>query len=165
MEPAVKPAAEATQSGVVGVLTTQATADGALYRRVLARHAAQVKVLTQVAPELVTMVEQGRQDDPASDAVLHRLVDPLVAAGADQLVLACTHFPFLTEALRRVTDLPLVDPSAAVARQVERVLPPSVRAARGEQRYVTSGDAVAFAAMVERLIGVEVRPHPPTPSP
>ncbi len=163
MEPAVKPAAEATQSGVIGVLTTQATADGALYQRVVARHAAHVKVLTQVAPELVTMVEQGRQDDPPSDAVLHRLVDPLVAAGADQLVLACTHFPFLTEVLGRVTDLPLVDPSAAVARQVDRVLPPSVRAARGEQRYVTSGDAAAFQAMIERLIGE--KPHPPTPSP
>ncbi len=73
MEPAVKPAAEATQSGVIGVLTTQATADGALYRRVLAQYAADVQVLTQVAPELVTMVEQGQQDDPPSDAVLHRL--------------------------------------------------------------------------------------------
>ncbi len=79
-----------------------------------------------------------------SEAVLHRLVDPLVAAGADQLVLACTHFPFLTEALQRVTDLPLVDPSAAVARQVDRVLPPSVRAARGEQRYFTSGTRQHF---------------------
>lgn len=164
MEPAVKPAAEATRSGVIGVLTTQATADGALYRRVLARYAAHVKVLTQVAPELVTMVEQGRQDDPASDAVLHRLVDPLVAEGADQLVLACTHFPFLSEALRRVTDLPLVDPSAAVARQVERVLPSSVRAARGEHRYFTSGDSTAFPAMVERLIGEDVAPLSPSPS-
>ena len=162
MEPAVKPAVEATRSGVVGVLTTQATADGALYRRVLARYAADVKVLTQVAPELVTMVEQGAQDDPQSEAVLKRLVDPLVAAGADQLVLACTHFPFLTEALHRVTDLPLVDPSAAVARQVARVLPPSVRAARGEHRYFTSGDAERFGVMVERLVGET--PHPPTPS-
>ena len=64
MEPAVKPAAEATRSGVIGVLTTQATADGALYRRVVARYAANVRVITQVAPELVTMVEQGTQDAP-----------------------------------------------------------------------------------------------------
>ncbi|MCC6802512.1 MAG: aspartate/glutamate racemase family protein, partial [Anaerolineae bacterium] len=53
MEPAVKPAAEATRSGVIGVLTTQATANGALYKRVVARFAANVRVITQVAPELV----------------------------------------------------------------------------------------------------------------
>ena len=69
-------------------------------------------------------------------------------------MLACTHFPFLKAALRRVTDLPLVDPSAAVARQVARVLPPSVRAARRKSHF-TSGDPVMFQAMMERLIGVE----------
>lgn len=155
IEPAVKPAAEATRSGVIGVLTTQATADGALYRRVLARHAAHVRVLTRVAPELVLMVEQGTQDTPEGAAALRRAVDPLVAAGADQLVLACTHFPFLSAAIRRITDVPLVEPSAAVARQIARVLPEQM-ATGGANRYFTSGDPAALQAAIRRLVGVDV---------
>ncbi len=153
IEPAVKPAAEATRSGVIGVLTTQATANGALYRRVLTQYADHVRVLTVVAPELVTMVEQGGAISVQDDAVLHRLIDPLVAAGADQLVLACTHFPFLAAGLRRVSDLPLVDPSAAVARQVARVLAPRDPAAGDVNRYFTSGDAATFRGALKRLIG------------
>ncbi len=155
MEPAVKPAAEATRSGVIGVLTTQATADGALYQSVVARFAADVRVITRVSPELVTMVEQGTQDTPEGEATLRHVVEPLIADGADQIVLACTHFPFLADSLRRITDVPLVDPGAAVARQVTRVLPAGVEAARGASRYFTSGDAQAFRAMLKRLISVE----------
>ena len=155
IEPAVKPAAEATRSGVIGVLTTQATADGALYHRVVARYAAHIRVMTQVAPELVTMVEQGTQNHPASDAILHAYVDPLIAAGADQIVLACTHFPFLKDNLRKITSVPLVDPSAPVARQVARVLPTSRGSAPAANRYFTSGSPAQFQMMLKRLIGVD----------
>ena len=158
IEPAVKPAAEATRSGVIGVLTTQATADGALYRRVVARYAAHVRVITQVAPDLVTMVEQGRQDEPASDAILRAHVEPLIDAGADQIVLACTHFPFLKSNLERITSVPLVDPGAAVARQVVRILPSAIATASvvsSANRYVTSGSPEQLQAMLKRLIGVD----------
>lgn len=155
MEPAVKPAAEATRSGVIGVLTTQATADGALYKRVVARFAANVRVITQVAPELVTLVEQGTQDTAEGATTLHRLVDPLIAEGADQIVLACTHYPFLAANLRQITDAALVDPGAAVARQVARVLPSGIRPNTGANRYFTSGDPTAFQAMLKRLIDVD----------
>lgn len=151
MEPAVKPAAEATRSGTIAVLTTQATADGALYRRVVERYAAHVRVLTRVSPDLVTMVESGRHDR----AYLADVVAPLTAAGADQLVLACTHFPFLKPELQAVTSLPLVDPSAAVARQVGRVLPAGAPIADAPHRYFTSGSAERFQAMLRQLIGEE----------
>jgi glutamate racemase len=155
MEPAVKPAAEATHSGVIGVLTTQATADGALYRRVVAEYAAHVRVITQIVPELVIMVERQTQDAPESQAILRDYVEPLVAAGADQIVLACTHFPFLKDVLRRITDVPLVDPSAAVARQVRRVLPPNIRPVKDEHCYFTSGSPEQFRVTLKHLIGVE----------
>lgn len=154
MEPAVKPAAEATRSGVIGVLTTQATANGALYRRVVSRFARDVRVITRVAPELVTMVEQGTQATPEGEATLRRVVEPLIAAGADQIVLACTHYPFLKASLQQITGIALVDPGAAVARQVARVLP-DVPFAPGANRYITSGAPDAFRAMLKRLIGVE----------
>ena len=151
IEPAVKPAAEATRSGVIGVLTTQATADGALYRRVVARYAANVRVITRVSPELVTMVEQDSRDE----AILRCCIEPLLDAGADQIVLACTHFPFLKAQLKQITDVPLVDPGAAVARQVRRVLPPSVHSQAGINRYYTSGWAERLQTMLKGLIDVE----------
>ena len=88
---------------------------------------------------------------PESDAILRGYVDPLLAEGADQIVLACTHFPFLKEpTCDSITTVPLVDPSAAVARQVRRVLPPTVqRAAGGDaNRYFTSGSPEQFQAML-----------------
>ncbi|MEO8395783.1 MAG: glutamate racemase [Chloroflexota bacterium] len=151
IEPAVKPAAEATRTGVIGVLTTQATADGALYRRVVARYAANVRVITRVSPELVTMVEQGSRDE----AILRTCIEPLLEAGADQIVLACTHFPFLKASLQQITDVTLVDPGAAVARQTRRVLPPSVHAEAGINRYYTSGSPEQLQAMLKELIGVD----------
>ncbi len=156
IEPAVKPAAEATRSGVLGVLTTQATADGALYQRVVARYAANVRVITRIAPELVTLVEAGGQHGTAGDAALRACVEPLMAEGADQIGLACTHFPFLEMGIRSITAVSLVDPGPAVARQVARVLP-QAQAWQSENRYFTSGDAELFEEMLARLIGVNAR--------
>lgn len=158
IEPAVKPAAEATRSGVIGVLTTQATADGSLYRRVVARYAGNVRVITRVAPELVTLVERGDADGTTGDAILRACVEPMIREGADQIVLACTHFPFLEAGLRRITDVALVDPGPAVAKQTARVLPVSDEWQR-ENRYFTSGDAEMFEGMLARLIGVQARVH------
>jgi glutamate racemase len=157
MEPAVKPAAEATRSGVIGVLTTQATADGPLYARVLRQYASGKRVLTQVAPELVQMVEQGTQGEPASRQVVARYADALREAGADQLVLACTHFPFLIETLREIIGpgVQIVDPSPAVARQVARVVDQPAPSEQFASRYYTSADAGRLRAMLKSLIAVE----------
>lgn len=154
MEPAVKPAAEATRSGVIGVLTTQATANGALYKGVVARFARDVRVITRVSPQLVAMVEAGAQDEAVSEAILREHIDPMMIEGADQIVLACTHFPFLRAQLEKITPVPLVDPGAAVARQVRRVLP-EAKTWQAKNRYFTSGSADDFRAMLKRLIAVD----------
>jgi glutamate racemase len=166
VEPAVKPAAERTQTGVIGVLTTQATADGALYRRVCERHASHVRIITQVAPELVLLAEQGAPDTAASRAVIARSLRPLLDAQSDQVVLACTHFPFLMRLLQAEigSRAALVDPSPAIARQVGRIIanmeaPSQIqRAAQNSQRhrYVTSGDAGRFASTIQVLLGEQV---------
>lgn len=157
MEPAVKPAAEATRTGVVGVLTTRTTADGPLYRRVLEHHAAGVRVITQIAPELVHIAETGSQHTLASREAIRRSVQPLVEARADHIVLACTHFPFLSEAIQEIAgqQVRLVDPAPAVARQAARVWPPGLTPQPMPNVYFTSGDATAFQAMLKQLTGAE----------
>lgn len=159
VEPAIKPAAEATRSGVIGVLSTPITAEGARFKAIAARYAPAVRVIAAPAPELVRIVEAGTAHQPESLAAMRAVVEPLLDAGADQIALACTHFPFLIPALESILGerARLIDPSAAVARQTARVLG-SIDAdggrARGRDRYATSGDSARFAAMLQKLIGV-----------
>ena len=124
MEPAVKPAVLRSKSGVVGVLATQGTFNGRLYRETSARFAGKTTVLTVVADEFVTLVEQGELEGPRAEAIVRAKVEPLLAAGADNLVLGCTHFPHLGPLLARVAAgrATIIEPSAAVARQVRRLL-------------------------------------------
>jgi glutamate racemase len=149
IEPAVKPAAQATKTGVIGVLTTQATADGALYQRVVARFAQNVTVHTCVTPELVTLVEDQQTNNSAA---LQAVLSALPLTHIDQLVLACTHFPFLADAIQAIigAHVTLVDPGPAVARQVARVIPAAM--GQGTRRYVTSGHTATLYAQVTQLL-------------
>jgi glutamate racemase len=124
MEPAVKPAVERTRNGVVGVIATRATFQGELFASLVQRYADDVRVLTQVCPGLVAVVEAGRLDTPETEALLRQCLTPLIEAGADQLVLGCTHYPFLRPSIERMVGagVAVIDPAPAVARQVRRVL-------------------------------------------
>jgi glutamate racemase len=157
MEPAVKPAAAATRSGTIGVLTTQATASGPLYARVLEHHARQVQVITQVAPELVTIAEQNSQHTPENQAMIAHHLHPMLSAGADQIVLACTHFPFLAETIQALAgeQVRLVNPGPAVARQAARVWPLTAPPPQAANEYYTSGSPAQFRAMLRTLTGVD----------
>jgi glutamate racemase len=161
MEPAIKPAAEHTRSGVVGVITTQATYQSELFASVLDRFARDVRVETQVCPEFVLLAEQGAPDTPESRAVVARYLAPLKAAGIDQLVLGCTHFPFLGSQLAAYlgSGVDIIDPAPAVARQARRVLEQHhLLAEDGTGRpapvtYITTGDPRRFGEVLAALTG------------
>ena len=159
MEPAVKPAAEQSRTGVVAVLATPATFQGALFASVVERFAQGVEVIPQVCPGLVEQIEAGELETPRTEAMLRAWVEPLLARNIDALVLGCTHYPFVRPLLARICGpaVRVIDPSAAVARQVERVLSAANGADRlrgGEQgviEYYTSGAVAAFDLALRRL--------------
>lgn len=155
MEPAVKPAAAATGRGVVGVLATEATFQGELFADLLERHGNGVTVLTRACPGLAERIEDHPADDPETLRLLIGYAAPLVADGADALVLGCTHYSFLGEALGAALgpEVAILDPAAAVARQVARLAPD---AGSGTTRYLTTGDPARFAGQVARLLGIEI---------
>ena len=158
MVPAVKPAASLTDSGVVGVIATEATFQGALFAEVTAQFAANVKVITQVCPGLVEMVERGETDTEEMERLLRTYLEPLLAAGIDTLVLGCTHYPFLMPLMRRIVgeEVAIIEPSPAIARQVRRVLTERDLlnpAGEGGKRFFTSGDPALFARLVKGLLG------------
>lgn len=163
MEPAVKPAAEQTQTGVVGVLATPATFQGELFNSVVERFAQGVNVIPQICPGLVQQIENGELDSPQTETMLRGWVEPLLAQNIDVLVLGCTHYPFVIPLLEKICGprVRVIDPAPAVARQVGRVISDqrSREAVSGQPvfgmlSYFTSGEPHLFQQALEKL-GVE----------
>ncbi|HSW15086.1 MAG TPA: glutamate racemase [Solimonas sp.] len=158
MEPAVKPAAAQTRSGVVGVLATGAALAGDKFHKLLADHAKNVRVITQPCPGLVEQVEAGELDGPETRALVERYTAPLLAAGADVMVLGCTHYPFLRSLIQQVVGpgVTLIDTGAAVARQTQRLLEREglQRDAEtpGHIEWHSSGDAALLARLQPLLM-------------
>jgi glutamate racemase len=159
MEPAVKPAAETTRSGVVGVLATPATFQGALYASVVERFAANVNLLQSTCPGLVQKIEAGALDAPETRSILEQALQPMLERGIDTIVLGCTHYPFVIPLIQSIVgpNIRVIDPAPAVARQVVRVLDASgvsaAAAGQGELRFFTSGDPAALNSLLPRLLG------------
>ncbi len=125
MEPAVKPACLHTQSGVVGVLATERSLDGELFRRTAARYGRDIEVVTAPGRGFVELVESDREDTPEAEACVRRALEEMLNRGADQIVLGCTHYPFLMRTIQRVVGLravTIVDPAPAVARRVAELI-------------------------------------------
>ncbi|TAM09522.1 MAG: glutamate racemase [Nevskiaceae bacterium] len=163
IEPAVKPAAQLTRSGVVGVLSTAVTAHGARVQSLIQRYAHGVQVLTQACPGLVEHVEAGDLDSPAVRHLVRQYTAPLLAAGADVLVLGCTHYPFLRALVAEEAGdgVQVIDTGAAVARRVADVLGEarllSGRAQAGTVQFFTTGDAAHMEAVASRLLAASIR--------
>jgi glutamate racemase len=157
MEPAIKPAAAATRSRVVGVLATDATLDGERFASLMKRHAEGIEVLTESCPGLVEQVEAGDLSGPRTIDLLQSCTVKLVARGADTIVLGCTHYPFLRDTLQGLVgpSVTLIDTAGAVARQTERVLADgpdgSPTGSVGRVVFFTSGDPSVVRASLERL--------------
>ena len=133
IEPAIKPAALKSNTGVVGVLATAGTFNGRLYNETKARFARNVTVIAAVADEFVAEVERlrgapveglKRTERARIERIVRAKVEPLLKAGADRIVLGCTHFPHLKSVIEKVCAgrAEVVDPSMAVARQAKRVM-------------------------------------------
>jgi glutamate racemase len=124
VEPGVKPAAAASKSRVVGVLATQVTLKSTRFQSLLDRYAGDCRFICQPGHGLVQAVERCDTSSPELMALLESYLKPMLDAGADTLVLGCTHYPFLDRAIREIAGerLHIVDTSVAVARQLERLL-------------------------------------------
>lgn len=155
MEPAVKPAVAATRSGVVGVLATSGTLRSARFAALLDNHCQDVQVVTQAAHGLVECVERGELDTPATRTLLWRYLEPLLKAGADTIVLGCTHYPFLLDPIRALVgeQVAIIDTGAAVARQLRRRLQEAGLPDGGQGRasFWSSGEVELSRQVIARL--------------
>jgi glutamate racemase len=155
MEPAVKPAAEITETGVVGVLATPATFQGELYASVVERFATDVLLLQNTCAGLVVEIEAGNMEGEETAIILEGALKPMMAAKIDTIVLGCTHYPFVIPQIKQIVgdSVRVIDPAPAIARQVNRLLDqfdlhtPEER--RGEVTLLTSGEVDKFRHFVE----------------
>ena len=163
IEPALKPAVAETRSGVVGILATGNTVRSDKFAALLDQHGHRARVMVQPCPGLADCVEHGELSGPRPRTLLERYLEPLLAQGADTLVLGCTHYPFLIPLIQRLAgpNVAILDPSPAVARQLRRRLEAGELladgCAAGGERYFTSGAPEPTARLMARLLG-----HPVT---
>lgn len=145
MEPAIKPAVACTRTGVIGVLATQRTLESAAVERLSREFGQGVELLLQPCPGLVELVERGEVATSHVRESLRRLILPLLARGADTLVLGCTHYVFLEATIRGLVgpEINIVESSEAVARQVVQRLSCNNTAAVcgdvGRETFLTTG--------------------------
>ncbi|MDR3323997.1 MAG: glutamate racemase [Zoogloeaceae bacterium] len=160
LEPAVKPATLLTRSGVIGVLATTRTLASQRFQRLVATHANGTQVIPQACPGLVEAIETHGPKSAPANALLDEYVPPLVQAGADVVVLGCTHYPWAREgiAARLPAGTRIVDTGEAVARQVERRLQgESHLGGHGQLRLATSGNPREVQKTITHLWGTA--PH------
>ena len=157
LEPAVKPAVLTSRSGVVGILATAASLKGRLFRETSRKYADRARMIEQVGEGFVELVESDREDTPEAFETVSKLLGPMLEQGVDRIVLGCTHYPFLSGAMRRVIgdrDVRLVNPAPAIERRVEVLLEEfSLAAAEDhepEYSFMTSADEEYLSRLIAK---------------
>ena len=160
LEPAIKPAALTTKSGIVAVLATKRSLEGKLFLHTSEKYADKVQIIKSVGEGFVEIVEQGEEDTPAAEAAVRRVVEPIIEAGADKIVLGCTHYPFLRKTIEGVIagrEVEIIDSGSAISRRVSQLLDEhNLRADETntpDYRFITLGDENYLKQLQRRAYG------------
>ena len=160
MEPAVKPAVRDTKTGVIGVLATAGTLKAQKYIDTRERFADNVTVVEHVGKGFVELVESGKTSGPEAEAIVASSLKPLLDAGADTIVLGCTHYPFLSDCIRKTAEqlcpgreIEIIDPAPAVARHLLEIMDSHgiQHSAGGSVTLIASGDSSLLHSMYNCL--------------
>ena len=155
MEPAVKPACLATRSGVVGVLATERSLDGELFRRTAARYGDGVDLVTAPGRGFVELVENDLEATPQAEATVRAAVAEMLEHGADQIVLGCTHYPIVEENFHECyPEMHLINPALEQANAVKAYLTEQNSLnpqKKGKFVICTSGDPQVYVNVGKRL--------------
>ncbi|MBS1145040.1 MAG: murI [Proteobacteria bacterium] len=161
LEPGVKPAVGLTKTGVIGVLATTRTLASERFQRLVGNHANGHRVIARPCPGLAEAIEAEGPDSAVVASLLDTFVTPLATAAADVVVLGCTHYPWVAEAIARrmPAGTVLLDTGEPVARQLERLLTAGglLGGGHGHLTVATSGAPTAVSATVDRLFGQKLK--------
>jgi glutamate racemase len=162
IEPAIKPAASLSMSGVVGVLATSGTITSDKFMSLQSRFEGEVKIITRACPGLVELIEQVEPDQKAIKKMLHGFISPMLDLGADTLVLGCTHYSLIRHLIREVAgaDVTIVDADAGVAKELQRRLAATNMLGNstdtGVIKFFTSGEVEQQNKLLQKYWGQPV---------
>ena len=162
IDPGASAAVRATRNGRIGVIGTRATIGSRAYEQAIHELSPDAQVFAAACPLLVPFIEEGWFDDPVTDQVLRRYLEPLLGEGIDTLVLGCTHYPLLSEAISRVAGegVTLVDSAQNCALAVDGILKSQSLAAPSRQvgsLEVALTDATeGFLRVAEEALELEI---------
>lgn len=158
MEPAVKPAALSSKTGVVGILATAGTFKGRLFNETKDRFASDVKIIEQIGEGLVEIVENGKTASENAKQLLQSYIQPMLDAKVDHLVLGCTHYPFLIPQIKEIVKdrMAILDPAPAVAKRVKYLLKKGGLDSKGRSKtpaysFYSTGSTMALQRMLATL--------------
>jgi glutamate racemase len=162
IEPGAQAAVSATRSGKVGVIGTRATIASRAYERAIEELDRTVKVFAEPCPLLVPLIEEGWLEDPITDSIISRYLEKLLRAGVDTLLLGCTHYPLLREAIHRFAgpEVTLVDSAHNTALAVQKLLKSEKLAAPGRKvgglQVALTDRSTGFLRVAEEALGLHV---------
>ena len=163
MEPALKPAAQASKNGIIGVLATVGTLKSAQFAALLENYGRNVKVVTQACVGLVEYIERGEIESPETKALITNYCKPLLDEGADTIVLGCTHYPFVKQVIQEIVGdkITLIDTGAAVAKQLKLQLQDkgllTCSQEKAEVHFWTNSEDENASEITEKLWGYQVK--------
>jgi len=165
VEPGIKPAAMQSQNNIVGVLATEATLKSDKFNSLLNTLPSDCQFIKQAGAGLVPLIESGNADSEETLELLAKHLEPIQDAGADTLVLGCTHYPFLRKSIRKLLgeSITLIDTSDAVVRQLKRQLEPlqnnSSAQGFGSVLFLSSKNAALLLSMAQDLMSADLTLH------
>jgi glutamate racemase len=158
MEPAVKPAAQQSKTGNIGILATKGTLEGRLFKETSQKYTHNMNVHIQIGEGLVEKVESGDLNSDSTLELLKKYLNPMIDCKIDHLVLGCTHYPFLTEIIRKITgdELNIVNPANAIAVQTQKKLAENNLLNHSKSRsdyefYLNNGNKEILDVLVKQL--------------
>lgn len=164
MEPAVKPAVSHSKTNNIGVLATEATLNGKLFKETSQKYAGDVQIHMKAGKGLVELVESGQADSEEAESLLRQYIEPMMEQHIDQLVLGCTHYPFLIKRIRTITgnNVTIINPACAVAKHVKEILAQSSLLINSPQPlyhdFYTNGNPLILKNLLKNLsLLLEVR--------
>jgi len=157
VEPGIKPAAQASQTGQIAVLATKATSLGERFNYLLKEFAGNTQSIVIAAPGLVELVEEGKLEGLEVETKLRELLQPVIERNVDQLVLGCTHYPFLVESIQKILPIgvTIIDTGPPVARQLARIVDEKgIPSGSGLLSIYTTGKFRRLTELVKILLGI-----------
>lgn len=153
IEPALKPAALISKTKVVGVLATKNTLKGDKYNFTLEKFATDVKVINTVGEGLVEFVENADFDSPELIRLINKYINPMLESNADMIVLGCTHYPFLTDTIKKLigSNVKLINPAPAVASQTKKIIKGRNLSESSKTTFYSNGDLNKLKGFIREI--------------